>query len=80
MYRKGFQYLWKITYFTKIGNFKPARWAATERAFIFDGVSFGSCSPLSPSGFNRFSIIKEADFSLILFSLPDAAAGLEGVA
>lgn len=66
--------------FAKIGNFKPARWAAMERAFILDGASFGcSCSLLSSSGFNKFSIINEDDFSLITFSLPDATVWLGGV-
>lgn len=51
-----------------------------ERAFILDGASFGcSCSLLSSSGFNKFSIINEDDFSLITFSLPDATVWLGGV-
>ena len=67
-------------HFTNIGNFKPARWAAMERAFILDGGSFGiSCSFLSSSGFKRFSIINEDDFSLVNFSLPDAPVWLGDV-
>ena len=55
---------------------KPARCAATESAFILEGVSTGHSDPLLFfSGFNKFSIVKEDDFTFVPLCDPPFGPG-----
>ena len=55
---------------------KPARCAATESAFILEGVSTGHSDPLLFfSGFNKFSIVKEDDFTFVPLCDPSFGPG-----
>ena len=55
---------------------KPARCAATESAFILEGVSTGHSDPLLFfSGLNKFSIVKEDDFTFVPLCDPPFGPG-----
>ena len=55
---------------------KPARCAATDSAFILEGVSTGHSDPLLFfSGFNKFSIVKEDDFTFVPLCDPPFGPG-----
>ena len=57
-------------------NVKPASCAATERAFILAGGSFGhSGTVLLLSGFNKFSIMNDEDFNSVVIALSYPALG-----